>query len=202
MGLWPSCVKTAPRKVAVRWFVITEQVIYICIFSSAFDTPLDFFGRSLLKQPYTAWYATHTGSPSGHHQWRLKSDEEKERVRRERERERERERKWKGEFFTQRTEGKKKTKKKRHSISKRRPCFDRSVLIWWTIAQRLQLLGLPSYPFCHRLQSNFCHQNFGQRCLVYVQRVFCVFIKPRHSELAACWKRVPWLPLSLPNFSS
>lgn len=50
MGLRPSCVKTAPRKVvAVRLFVITEQVIYICILSSAFDTSLDFFGRLLLK---------------------------------------------------------------------------------------------------------------------------------------------------------
>lgn len=92
MGLWPSCVKTAPRKAAVRLFVITEQVIYICIFSSVFDTPLDFFGRLLLKQTYTAWYATHTGSPSGHHQWRLKSDEEKrEGEERERERAKERE---------------------------------------------------------------------------------------------------------------
>lgn len=90
MGLWPSCVKTAPRKVAVWLFMITEQVIYICIFSSPFDTPLNSFGRLLLKQPYTAWYATHTGSPSGHHQWRLKSDEEKERVEREGERERDR----------------------------------------------------------------------------------------------------------------
>lgn len=52
MGLRPSCVKTAPRKVvAVRLlFMITEQVIYICILSSsAFDTSLDFFGRLLLK---------------------------------------------------------------------------------------------------------------------------------------------------------
>lgn len=39
MGLRPSCVKTAPRNVvAVRLFMITEQVIYICILSSAFDT--------------------------------------------------------------------------------------------------------------------------------------------------------------------
>lgn len=50
MGLRPSCVKTAPRKVvAVRLFMITEQAIYICILSSAFDTSLDFFGRLLLK---------------------------------------------------------------------------------------------------------------------------------------------------------
>lgn len=101
MGLWPSCVKTARRHAAVRLFVITEQVIYICIFSSAFDTPLDFFGRLLLKQTCAAWYATHTGSPSGHHQWRLKSDEEKERVKRRRKRERGK--KWKRKFFTQRT---------------------------------------------------------------------------------------------------
>lgn len=46
MGLRPSCVKTAPRKVvAVRLFMITEQVIYKCILSSAFDTSLDFFSR-------------------------------------------------------------------------------------------------------------------------------------------------------------
>lgn len=80
MGLCPSCVKTAPRKVAVWLFMITEQVIYICIFSNVFDTPpLNFSGRLLLKLPHTTWYATHTGFPSGHHQWRLKSDEEKKR---------------------------------------------------------------------------------------------------------------------------
>lgn len=77
MGPQPSCVKTAPRKVSVWLFAIIEQVNYICIFSSVFDTPLDFFGRSLLKQLFTSWYATHTDSPSGHHQWRLKPDEEK-----------------------------------------------------------------------------------------------------------------------------
>lgn len=39
MGLRPSCVKTAPRNVvAVQLFMITEQVIYICILSSACDT--------------------------------------------------------------------------------------------------------------------------------------------------------------------
>lgn len=81
-----------------------------------FDTPLDFFGRLLLKQPYTAWYATHTGSPSGHHQWRLKPDEEKERVKRE-----------KGKKMKERILYT--VYEKRHSISKRRPCFDHSVLI-------------------------------------------------------------------------
>lgn len=49
---------------------------------------------------------------------------------------------------------------KKHSISKSCPCFDHSVLIWWTVAQRLELLGPPSYPVCHRLWSNFCHQTF------------------------------------------
>lgn len=38
MGLCPSSVKTAPRKAAARLFAITEQVIYICIFSNVFDT--------------------------------------------------------------------------------------------------------------------------------------------------------------------
>lgn len=121
MGLWPSCVKTARRHAAVRLFVITEQVIYICIFSSAFDTPLDFFGRLLLKQTCAAWYATHTGSPSGHHQWRLKSDEEKERVKRGRKRKREREKMKEKILYT--------AYQRRHSISKRHPCLDHSVLI-------------------------------------------------------------------------
>lgn len=38
MGLCPSSVKTAPRKAAAQLFAITEQVIYICIFSNVFDT--------------------------------------------------------------------------------------------------------------------------------------------------------------------
>lgn len=50
MGPRPSRVKTAPRKVvAVRLFLITEQVIYLCRLSSVFDTSLHFFGRLLLK---------------------------------------------------------------------------------------------------------------------------------------------------------
>lgn len=83
---------------------------------------------------------------------------------------------------------------KRHSISTRRPCFDHIVLIWWTIAQRLQLIGPPSYPFCHRLQSNFCHQTFWQ---LFDSCTTCLcFRKPHHSKLAvSSWKCVPWLPL-------
>lgn len=146
---------------------------FIYAYSAACLIPLSTsFGRSLLKQPYAAWYATHTGSPSGHHQWRLKSDEEKERMKRGRERERGKKMKERILYTVY---------EKRHSISKRRPCFDRSVLIWWTVAQRLQLLGLPSYPLCHRLQSNFCHQTFSQ---LFVYSVFLCFIKPHHSELA------------------
>lgn len=116
MGLCPSCVKTAPRKVAVRLFMITEQVIYICIFSNVFDTPpLNFSGHLLLKLPHTTWYATHTGFPSGHHQWRLKSDEEK----REAE---------KGEEKMKESSVHSEPKKK-HENSKRHPCFDHRVLI-------------------------------------------------------------------------
>lgn len=48
-----------------------------------------------------------------------------------------------------------------------------SVLIWWTIAQRLHLLGLPSYPFCPWLQSNFCHQTSWQPFDCYAA-YFCV----------------------------
>lgn len=51
MGLKPSCVKTAPGKVvAEQLFMITEQVIRICILTSVFDTSLNSFSRfSLLK---------------------------------------------------------------------------------------------------------------------------------------------------------
>lgn len=144
MGLWPSCVKTARRHAAVRLFVITEQVICICIFSSVFDTPLDFFGRLLLKQTCAAWYATHTGSPSGHHQWRLKSDEEKERVKRGRRRKREREKMKEKILYT--------AYQRRQSISKTRPCFD---LNYSSKANG----SLVSHHTSHRLLSNFWHQT-------------------------------------------
>lgn len=185
MGLWPSCVKTAPRKAAVWLFMITEQVIYICIFSSLFDTPLDFFGRLLLKLPYTAWYATHTGSPSGHHQWRLKSDEEKERVKREEK---------KREFFTQLT-------RKGTTFPQRRPCFDHSVLIWWTIAQRLQLLGPPSYPFSHRFQSN-SGTKLSDNCLTGTQHISVFYKISPQWACRQCLKMSTLVGFILPNFSS
>lgn len=65
-------------------FMITEQVTFICILTSMFDTSLNSFDRfSLLKKPDAVWYAAHTCSASGHHQWRLESDEVKQWVNRE-----------------------------------------------------------------------------------------------------------------------
>lgn len=50
MELRPSYVKTAPGKVVAVWLlVITEQVIYICMLSSAFDTSINYIGCSHLK---------------------------------------------------------------------------------------------------------------------------------------------------------
>lgn len=72
MGLKPSCVKTAPGEAAAALFMIIEQVTFICILTSMFDMSLNAFDRfSLLKKPDAVWYAAHTGSASGHHQWRL-----------------------------------------------------------------------------------------------------------------------------------
>lgn len=148
MGLWPSCVKTARRHAAVRLFVITEQVIYICIFSSAFDTPLDFFGRLLLKQTCAAWYATHTGSPSGHHQWRLKSDEEKERVKRGRKRKR---------------EGKNERENSLHSVPEKAQHFQKASMFGpqcFDLNYSSKANGsLVSHHTSHRLLSNFWHQS-------------------------------------------
>lgn len=113
MGLCPSSVKTAPRKPATRLFMITEQVIYICIFSNVFDASSDFFGRLLFKLLHATWYATHTSSPLGHHQSRLKSDEGKKGEGEEGEGEMK-----EGILYT--------ANQNKHKNSKRRPCFDQS----------------------------------------------------------------------------
>lgn len=135
-----------------------------------------------LKLPYAAWYATHTGSPSGHHQQRLKSDEEKERVKRGREKKKK----------SKRENSLHSVPEKAQHFQKSVPCFDHSVFIWWTVAQRLLLLGPPSYPFSHRLQSNFCPQTFWQLFDLYTT----CFYKTSPQQAYKQWERVPRLPLS------
>ena len=147
--------------------MITEQVIYICIFSSVFDTP----SRLLRSLAFKAAIYCLVCNPH-RLSFRASSVEaevwwgKKERVKGKR-------RKWKREFFTQCT-------RKRHSICKRHPCFDHSVLIW-TAALRLWLFNLPSHQFSHRLQIIFYHPTFWQ-LFPHCNTVVC-FIKSYNSEL-------------------